>query len=34
MSDLTLKYILAFLVVVLLLVVGVLLQNWWDGRAK
>lgn len=34
MSDFTLKYILAFLIVVLLLVLGVLFQNWRDERAK
>lgn len=34
MSDFTLKYILAFLIVVLILVAGVLVQNWWDARAK
>lgn len=32
MSTLTLNYILAMIVVVLVLVVGVLIQNWWDGR--
>lgn len=34
MSDLTLNYILAMVIVVLILVVGVLVQNWWDGRAR
>lgn len=33
MSDFTLKYLLAMVIVVLILVVGVLIQNWWDGRA-
>ena len=34
MSVITLKYILAYLVVVLILVAGVLIQHWWDARAK
>lgn len=34
MSDFTLKYILAFSVVALLIVVGALIQNWWDGRRE
>lgn len=33
MSDFTLKYLLAMVIVVLILVVGVLIQNWWDSRA-
>ncbi len=32
MSHLTLTYVLAMVIVVLILVVGVLIQNWWDGR--
>lgn len=32
MSDITLKYLLAMVAVVLLLVVAALIQNWWDGR--
>ena len=34
MSVMTLKYILAMTVVVLILVVGVLIQNWWDERRE
>lgn len=34
MNDFTLKYILSLVVVVLILVAGVLVQNWWDNRAK
>lgn len=34
MSVFALKYILAYTIVVLILVAGVLLQNWWDARAK
>ena len=34
MSAMTLKYILAMTVVVLILVVGVLIQNWWDERRE
>jgi preprotein translocase subunit SecG len=31
-SDLTLNYIFAMVVAVLILIVGVLVQNWWDAR--
>jgi len=31
-SNLTLNYLLAMTVVVLILVVGVMVQNWWDQR--
>ena len=34
MSAMTLKYILAMTVVVLILVIGVLIQNWWDERRE
>lgn len=34
MSVFALKYILVYVIVILILVVGVLLQNWWDGRSK
>jgi len=27
-----LQYLLAYLIVILILIVGVLLQNWWDRR--
>jgi hypothetical protein len=29
-----LKFLLAYLIVILILVVGVLVQNWWDGRRR
>jgi hypothetical protein len=29
-----LEFMLAYLIVILILVIGVLLQNWWDGRKK
>lgn len=32
MSRVTLSYVLAMVIVVLILVVGVLIQNWWDSR--
>ena len=32
MSEIALKYILSFTAVVLLIVVGALIQNWWDQR--
>jgi hypothetical protein len=33
-SDFTLKYILAFATVVLLIIVAAIVQNWWDARPK
>jgi hypothetical protein len=33
-SDFTLKYILAIVIVVSLLVAGVMIQNWWDSRQQ
>jgi hypothetical protein len=34
MSESALKYLLAMAIVVLVLVVGVLIQNWWDERKE
>jgi len=34
MSDFAPKYVLAFSVVVLILVAGVLIQNWLDSRNR
>jgi hypothetical protein len=33
-SDITLKYILVMTIVVLILVAGALIQNWWDYRKE
>jgi hypothetical protein len=32
MGDHGLKFILAYVLVILVLVLGALIQNWWDAR--